>query len=171
MLRKRVPVAIFAALVMCQMFSAPTVTAGPRGTNHSRCWKTKTTEQAFARRINRARDRNGESRLRPDPELAKAARSHTHGMVKKESLYHTPGPRLSRKVTNWTILGENVGVGNDVNELHQAFMGSSGHRENVLYPSYTYVGVGVIERDGRMWVTVTFESRTDPGTTQRMPRC
>jgi uncharacterized protein YkwD len=159
-----------AALVLSQLCLVP-VSSVARGTNHSRCWDTKDTERAFIRRINRARERNGVTRLRSDPELGKASRSHTHGMAKQARLYHTPDGRLGRKVTNWTVLGENVGVGNNVGELHRAFMNSAGHRDNVLYRSYTYVGVGVVQRNDRMWVTVTFESRTDPGTTQRTPRC
>jgi uncharacterized protein YkwD len=152
------------------VLSGPELTTA-RESNHSRCWTVKETERAFAKRINRARDRNGRGRLRADPELAKAARSHTHGMANKATLYHTDQQRLGRKVTNWTVLGENVGVGSSVGELHRAFMRSSGHRDNVLYSSYTYVGIGVVERGGRMWVTVVFESQSDPGTTQRMPRC
>jgi uncharacterized protein YkwD len=171
MRNKRASVAICAALVVAQTLFVPSQVTSARETNHSDCWRKKATERAFARRINRARERNGRSQLRADPELAKAARSHTQGMARKDNLYHTPGDRLGRKVTNWIVLGENVGVGNDVAELHRAFMDSPEHRENVLYSSYTYVGVGVIERGGRMWVTVTFESRSDPGTRQRMPRC
>jgi uncharacterized protein YkwD len=168
---KRALAGVVAVLVASIVFTPATPGAAPSESNHSQCWKTKATERAFARRIDRARERNGKSRLRSDPELAKAARSHTQGMVNRGKLYHTPGDRLSTKVTNWTVLGENVGVGSGVAELHRAFMDSEGHRENVLYPSYTFVGVGVVERNDRMWVTVVFESRTDPGTTQRMPRC
>ena len=169
--RKMARVAVCTVLVGSQlMLWSPGLTSA-RETNHSQCWRTKAAERAFAKRINSARERNGRSRLRLDPELGKASRSHTQGMAHRASLYHTPEGRFGRKITNWTILGENVGVGNDVYELHRAFMNSPEHRENVLYSPYTYVGVGVIERAGRMWVTVTFESRSDPGTRQRMPRC
>jgi uncharacterized protein YkwD len=50
-------------------------------------------------------------------------------------------------------------------------MDSSGHRANVLYNGFTHVGVGVVVRNDRMWVTMIFEGRTDPGTTLQMPRC
>jgi uncharacterized protein YkwD len=169
--RKRAKTFACAILALSQTFFAGPVTSSARETNHSDCWKRKATERAFVRRINRARERNGLSPLRADPELGKASRSHTHGMAKQSRLYHTPGDRLGRKVTNWTTLGENVGVGGNVAELHRAFMRSQGHRDNVLYSAYRFVGVGVVSRADRMWVTVTFESRSDPGTTQRMPRC
>jgi uncharacterized protein YkwD len=92
-------------------------------------------------------------------------------MANKDLLYHTPGDRLTSKVTNWSTLGENVGVGNYVLELHKAFMDSHGHRDNILYSGFTHVGIGVVVRRDRMWVTVIFEGRTDPGTTLKMPRC
>jgi uncharacterized protein YkwD len=76
---------------------------------------------------------------------------------------------MSRRVTNWSILGENVGVGGNVNSLHQAFMNSPAHRDNVLFGQYRHVGVGVKMDGDTMWVTIVFESHRDPGTTLRVP--
>jgi uncharacterized protein YkwD len=169
---KRVLAGVLAATLLSALAPTTVATAsGARGTNHSRCWESKDSEREFARRINRSRDRAGKGRLKLDPELSKAARSHTFGMARKDLLYHTPGDRLTSKVTNWSTLGENVGVGNYVLELHKAFMASPGHRDNILYSGFTHVGVGVVVRRDRMWVTVIFEGRTDPGTTLKMPRC
>jgi uncharacterized protein YkwD len=102
--------------------------------------------------------------LRLDPELSKVAKVHTRAMVKENSLFHTPSDTLRRRVTNWTTLGENVGVGSTVTSLHEAFMNSPAHRDNILYSSFRHVGVGVMREDGRMWVTVIFEARSDPGS-------
>ena len=168
---RRVFGGIVAAAVLTVLAPNPLATAAGTATNHSTCWKNKDSESQFARMINKARARNSRARMKLDPELSKAARSHTFGMAKKDLLYHTPGDRLSRKVTNWSTLGENVGVGNHVAELHHAFMDSPGHRDNIMYSRFTHVGVGVVMRNNRMWVTVIFEGRTDPGTTMRMPRC
>ncbi len=85
-------------------------------------------------------------------------------MVRKNTLYHTPSKKLAWRVTNWTILGENVGVGNTVLSLHQAFMNSPAHLQNILYGSYRHVGVGTVTKNGRLWVTVVFEARRDPGS-------
>ena len=56
----------------------------------------------------------------------------------------------------WRSIGENVGVGDSVSSLHSAFMGSSGHRANILKPSYNRVGVGVVMDGSKIWVTVRF---------------
>jgi uncharacterized protein YkwD len=85
-------------------------------------------------------------------------------MVNKNLLYHTPTTTLKKRVTNWRELGENVGVGSTVTTLHSAFMNSPAHKANILYSGFRYVGVGAIQADGRLWVTVIFESRADPGS-------
>jgi uncharacterized protein YkwD len=137
----------------------------------SGCWVTKASEQGFAQKINTARRAGGKSRLQLDPELSRAARKHTFEMVRKDLLHHTSESALRRRVTNWSTLGENVGVGGTVTSLHAAFMDSPAHKDNILYNSFRHVGIGVVERDGRMWVTVIFEAQTDPGTTLNMPNC
>lgn len=136
-----------------------------------RCWSPTQGERAFARRINSARAGADFGGVRLDPELSKSAKVHTREMARRRTLYHTPSSTLRRRVTNWSILGENVGYGGGVDSLHRAFMDSPAHRANILLGSYRYVGVGVVNRDGRMWVTVLFEGRSDPGTTLRMRRC
>jgi uncharacterized protein YkwD len=137
----------------------------------STCWNHKRAERRFARKMNKARANNDRARMGMDPELSRAARKHTREMVGKAQLYHTPSTKLKRRVTRWSVLGENVGVGGDVDSLHKAFMNSPAHKANILYSSFRHVGVGVLKRNGRMWVTVIFEATRNPGTTLWMPNC
>lgn len=137
----------------------------------NRCYRWKRTEKKFARKMNAARSSRDIGKLSLDPELSKAAKAHTYEMLKKETLYHTPSDLLTRRVTRWSLLGENVGVGGGVDSLHKAFMDSPAHKENILLNAFKHVGVGVVKEDGRMWVTVIFENLEDPGTTLDMPDC
>lgn len=141
------------------------------GTGDNQCWDYKPAEKGFARKINEARLNAGALKLKLDPELSKAARKHTREMWTIDELHHTPSDKLRHRVTNWTILGENVGVGGTVSSLHQAFMASQGHKDNILYAAFRHVGIGVANRNGRMWVTVIFEAVGDPGTPLPMPTC
>lgn len=134
----------------------------PAGTASAACYSPNTSERRFANLINDARSKVPDLRL--DPELSKAAKVHTREMVRANSLYHTPSDQLRRRVTNWSTLGENVGVGTNVDSLHDAFMNSPAHRDNIMYSTFRHVGVGVLRKDGRMWVTVIFEARSDPGS-------
>jgi uncharacterized protein YkwD len=140
-------------------------------TLESRCYRHNRMERRFARKMNKARRRTGRRRLSLDPEASKVAMTHTRSMFRRATLFHSPHRQLGRRVTRWTVLGENIGVGGGVKSLHKAFMASPLHRANVLYSRFRHFGVGAAKRRGRLWVTVVFESRRDPGTRLRMPRC
>ncbi|MGH2746758.1 MAG: CAP domain-containing protein [Actinomycetota bacterium] len=138
----------------------------------NQCWNYKKKEHRFTRKMNAERDDSNKQKLRLDPEISKVARKHTREMINEATLHHTPSSTLARRVTNWSVLGENVGVGGSVSSLHDAFMNSPSHKENILYSTFKHVGVGT-KRDagGRLWVTVIFEASNNPGTTLSMPRC
>ena len=135
------------------------------------CWNYKPSEKGFARKMNGERVLEGLTKLSLDPELSRAARKHTQEMWQRDELYHTPSDKLRSRVTNWTVIGENVGVGGTVSSLHDAFMNSPAHRDNILYTTFRHVGIGVAKKNGRMWVTVIFEAIADPGTSLSMPTC
>lgn len=165
---KRAVIGITTAALFMGFAPATTATAQ---TSQGGCWDVKGAERGFARRINDVRSVAKRGTLRLDPELSRAARLHSREMVKQDKLYHTPSDKLGRRVTNWTVLGENVGVGGDVESLHDAFMASPAHADNVLYDPFRHMGVGTVKHDGQLWVTVIFEAETNPGTRLRMPSC
>lgn len=162
---------IAMAVLTTTLITVAPVQAATRATQGGDCWRPHNAEQGFTRRINGARSAQGLGSLRLDPELSKAARVHTREMARRAELYHTPQSRLTYRVRNWVVLGENVGVGQAVDDLHRAFMNSASHRSNVLYQTYRHVGVGTLYRGGRLWVTVIFEGVTDPTTPLKMPTC
>lgn len=159
-------------VLMCAGSLFVTLLPAPAATAVSRvCWDYRDSERGFSRRMNAERESRDMGKMRLDPELSKAARVHTREMIQRNELYHTTDSDLRSRVTNWVILGENVGVGGTVESLHEAFMNSPAHRDNVLHDAYRHVGVGVKRANDRMWVTIIFEAVTDPGTPLRMPRC
>jgi uncharacterized protein YkwD len=137
----------------------------------SSCYSYKLSEKKFARKTNAARSRAGLSKLHLDPQLSRVSRFHTGEMVKDHSLYHTTETQFDRRVTNWAVVGENIGYGGGVDSLQRAFMKSPAHHANIMHKGYRYLGVGVIKKNGLMWVTVEFESQRDPGTRLKMPTC
>jgi uncharacterized protein YkwD len=153
----------------CVAALAATAYSAPAASAAGRCWNPKAREIAFLRKMNQAR---GSLRhLRLDPQLSKVARTHTRAMTRRNELFHSSPSQLSRRITGWKLLGENVGFGSTVASLHRAFMASSGHRANIRHPRFRHVGIGVRRGHGGLWVTVIFQSRSDPGTTLRMPSC
>ena len=154
-----------ATLMGASGFIALTPATGLTGV----CWSSRPAEKRMAAKVNRARSNHGKVRLQLDPQLSKVARVQARRMADKNTLYHTPN--LGSKVTNWTRVGENVGYGDAVAQLHKMFMKSSGHRANILRKSYRHVGVGAKRGGGWLWVSVVFEARKNPGTTLNMPKC
>ena len=110
-------------------------------------------------RINSLRASKGLGQLEVSGELVGVARNWTEKMVSNGDISHNPN--LGSQVKgNWTKLGENVGVGYDVDGLMQAFINSSAHYKNLVDPAWNYVGVGVVMTpDGRMWTTHNFMAR------------
>lgn len=135
------------------------------------CWDYKRAERRMAKKINGARNRAGDRRLRLDPQLSRVARKHTREMLNRRVLYHTPSDVLGRRVTRWRSLGENIGAAGGVKRLYRLFMNSPTHRAITLTNSFRHMGIGTKRRGGRLWTTVVFESRRDPGTRLSMPSC
>jgi uncharacterized protein YkwD len=137
----------------------------------SQCWRPSGAERDLLRRMNLARNTQGARRVRLDPELSQVARVHTSRMISNEALEHSSRRYLKRSVVGWHSLAENVGVASSARSMHRAFMSSSGHKTNILGKDFRYVGIGVDRWDSRLWTTVIFEARRDPGTTLEMPSC
>jgi hypothetical protein len=108
----------------------------------------------FVSLTNSARSGHGVSRLAVSGDLASIAQRQAQRMADKGELYHNPN--LASEVHNWQKIGENVGYGPDVSSIHNAFMHSSGHRANILDGAFTQIGVGVVVKDGVVWVSEVF---------------
>src|SRR5438309_253533 len=112
-------------------------------------------ESQFVAKLNAARSAAG---LRPysvASDLTSVARQHSAQMASKQSLYHNPN--LTSQVQNWQAVGENVGEGPTVSDVHAAFMHSPEHKANILDHDFTQVGVGVVvDKNGIIWVTEDF---------------
>lgn len=111
-------------------------------------------ESQFVSRINQERSSRGLNTLSSAGDMVSVARSHSRRMADQQHLHHNPN--FGSQVTNWRKVGENVGRGPDVDALHRAFMNSAGHRKNILDPDWTQVGIGVVVKDGTIWVTQLF---------------
>jgi hypothetical protein len=119
-------------------------------------------ENAFLSAINSSRSAAGLPPLSMSSGLQTYARSHSADMAASNSIYHSTSGQLAAAAgSGWTNLGENVGRGPGVTALHNAFMGSSGHKANIL-GDYNYVGIGTTTADGYIYVTAVFMKK---GTT------
>lgn len=64
--------------------------------------------------------------------------------------YGSPSNMLTKFGISWTASGENIAAGYySVSAVHKGWMNSSGHRANILSSSYTHVGFGYAEGEGK----------------------
>jgi uncharacterized protein YkwD len=127
---------------------------------------TSGSEQQFVASINSARASVGRTALSTSSELTSVARAWAAKMASSNTLKHNPN--LTSQITNWRYAGENVGVGGNVTELHQAFMNSPAHKANILDHDYTQIGVGVVMGAGRMWVVEVFRTPASTSSASRV---
>jgi hypothetical protein len=133
-------------------------------TREARAEALSAAEHELVDLINAARSEAGLPALTPDPQLSDVARGHSTDMVQNQYFSHVSpttgdlGNRLRSSGVPYRRAGENIALDASVAAAHQAFMDSPHHRENVLEPEWTRVGVGIIQAGNRMMVTEAFAS-------------
>ena len=116
--------------------------------------------QDFAAMTNTDRVSHGLRALSSAADLQSLAQQRADQMARSGQLAHTQN--LGSKVTGWQRLGENVGRGPALQDIETAFMNSPTHRENILDPAFTQLGVGVTF-DGRQYFYVAVIFRQPNG--------
>jgi uncharacterized protein YkwD len=112
-----------------------------------------TSVQIALTRINELRRQAGAAPLVLNTQLTAAAQGHADDMAAKGYFSHasrdgrTPGQRIAATGYRYTAYGENIAWGYaDWNAALTAWMGSSGHRANILSTRYREVGLGLKNR-------------------------
>ena len=117
---------------------------------------TRAPELRLLDLTNQVRQNNSLGDLKFDAAVARYATKHSRQMAMRQSIFHTPDLSAALRRVNWSIAGENVGVGFDVEGVQQAFMDSPPHRQNILRNTFDHVAVGVYDDGQFVWVTVIF---------------
>jgi uncharacterized protein YkwD len=91
-----------------------------------------------------------------DQKLSRYATKHSRDMAEAGYLFHTEDLAEVLDGVDWSLGGENVGVGSSLEDLEAAFMASKPHRRNILEKKFENAAIGVVRSDGNLWVTVIF---------------
>jgi uncharacterized protein YkwD len=103
--------------------------------------------------------------LRPSPALFELARAHSANMAKQGKMEHnldgkTPFDRMRDAKYLFVMGAENIAACDakfGLPELMQAWMESKLHRENILGPNYTDIGLGAArDKNGKVYYTQVF---------------
>ncbi len=113
-------------------------------------------QRRIAELINQSRRQHGRGGLALHQQLTRKAQSWAGYLAVLGRLAHS---NLAAGVpSGWRRLAENVGTGGSLSGIHAAFMGSGGHRDNILGP-FNHVGTGSARGHGRLWVVHVFMLR------------
>lgn len=124
-------------------------------------------EQQCLDEVNRVRRRNGLQRLVLLEELLPVAREYSRRMAEQNFFSHNDPEgrsvreRVEEAEIKWRMVGENLaysnGYVNPVAASLHGWMGSPGHRANILEPNFSLTAIGVwIREDGTVYFTEIF---------------
>jgi uncharacterized protein YkwD len=118
------------------------------------------------------RERIGRKPLKAMAELDAVALAHSQDMRDAGFVGHTSrttgsaAERVKRAGVRVAMVLENVGRGYSAEGVHRGLMDSPGHRQNILSPDISHVGIGVVEvaeGEGRAYlVTEVFTQLPEP---------
>jgi uncharacterized protein YkwD len=89
-----------------------------------------------------------------NPVLTRVARAHSANMARKGEMQHdldgkTPAQRIEEAGYDYKRVGENIAWtdGDTLENVMKGLMNSRGHRENILNPGYTEIGIGIARNE------------------------
>lgn len=124
----------------------------------------KALENEVIKLVNSERAKNGLPALKANWQVSRVARYKSQDMIDKNYFSHTsptygsPFRMLETFGVSFSAAGENIAMGQRTpSEVMNAWMGSPGHRNNILSPSFTEIGVGLAKSaNGRYYWTQMF---------------
>ncbi len=108
--------------------------------------------------INQNRSGSGLAPVDHHDGLASLAAQQAQAMAEEGRLFHTSGlgGKVSTVIPDWQAVAENVGMGDSMEQVNDAFMQSSSHRANIL-GDFNLAGVAsATDGEGRVWVSQIF---------------
>lgn len=156
MLRVIIPIVMAFTLTACVVVPIPV--GGTEVSRNNAIQFAAVPVSGFGAMLNKARADNGLGALSPNTRLAAAAQSHAQDMVQRGYFAHqsingtTPATRVRANGYCYRFVAENLASGqyNEASVI-AAWMGSPGHRQNMLARNAREYGLG---RQGNMWVLV-----------------
>jgi uncharacterized protein YkwD len=106
--------------------------------------------------LNQTRRNHGLPVFRLNVDLSHFAWRHSKRMAEKRDCFHTQDLYDAVRSYQPSTWGENVGAAGSSRRIRTLWMGSSGHRVNILNARFRRIGIGVVKAHGMVWVTAIF---------------
>ncbi|ABR47394.1 SCP-like extracellular protein [Alkaliphilus metalliredigens QYMF] len=134
-----------------QIHVSPYIEAPDTSMNSSLREKIAPNEQRMFDLVNQERIKHNLSPLELDLELTRVARLKSQDMIDDNYFNHyspsygSPFEMLEKFGVQYIYAGENLAGNHSVETAHTSLMDSPTHRENILNPNFTNVGIGIRE--------------------------
>jgi uncharacterized protein YkwD len=176
---RRMAMAVVLVFGISSVFAlaAPSATFGWSSGSFS-----SSSESTLVTLTNRARANAGLRSLKVDSTLTSVARWRSKDMINRDYFSHSiPGygkvwDKLHAIGYCYKVAGENIGWNNNPDSeataaIQQAFMGSSGHRANILGKAWDVIGIGAYKgSDGKKMWTVLFADKCGSTAPKATPK-
>ena len=119
-------------------------------------------EQYLFTAANAERVQRGLQPLRWDGALYRAAQGHVQEMASRASISHQYSGELELAArgrqagARFSSISENVAQASTAVRIQDAWMNSTGHRDNLLDPLIDAVGISVLRRNGQLYAVEDF---------------
>jgi uncharacterized protein YkwD len=108
--------------------------------------------------VNQLRVNNGLGALPRSYELDLKAQSQAQAMANAGTIFHSPS-LVSGVSPGWQLIGENVAMAGSIAQAEAALEASPPHRENLLNPHFTEMGIGAVQAGNLVFVAQVFVQR------------
>jgi Cysteine-rich secretory protein family len=111
---------------------------------------------------NQTRAQAGVGQLKWDPALAAAAMAHCRRMAQEGPIAHRYGgeadlgERAAQAGAHFSVIEENVAIAPTPDAIHQEWMQSPGHRQNLLAPEIDRIGVAIVPARGVLYAVADY---------------
>ena len=116
-------------------------------------FKLSEEEQKLLDLTNAERKKKDLPPLKANPTLTKVARAHAANMAKQGKMEHildgkNPYERIKEAGYKFRVAAENIARSQgDLDDVMKGWMNSKAHRENILAPEFTEIGLGLAKGD------------------------
>ena len=124
--------------------------------------KDKSREQALVDLTNQERSEAGLKPLIWDAALAAAAKAHAERMALEGELSHRYGgeqdlpQRAASAGAHFNMIEENIAVGDTAFHVHQGWMKSQAHHDNLMDAKIDHIGVAIVPAHGVLYVVADY---------------
>lgn len=139
-----------ASLPGMTAFAAPVPTKAPTSaTTAAKPYALSPQEQLAVNLLNQARQNEGLEPLKVNLQLSKLAADFAQDMRNRKFFAHVdpdgkdPFDRMAAVGIDFPNAGENIALSPDVETAHRMLLESPLHRENILNPKFSEIGIGV----------------------------